>query len=113
MPLLYTAGATLSTEADPTDMTNLIAPLLQYGVLGLLVVFIVLGVLVPKYVMTALTAEKDNWRQAFEKEREAHQMTREQLAKAEARGDVAIEQGKTLTHLLEELGHRTQLDRSP
>ena len=57
MPLLYTAGVTLSTEADPTDMTNLIAPLLQYGVLGLLVVFIVLGVLVPKYVMTALTAE--------------------------------------------------------
>jgi hypothetical protein len=106
------ATSVLAAEADPTDMSNLVSPLLQYGVLGLLVIFIVVGILVPKYVMTNLMSEKDRWREAFEKEREAHQLTREQLAKAEERGDVAVEQGKTLTRLLEELGHRPELNRT-
>lgn len=106
-PLLVAAET-----GDPTDVNKLLTPLLQYGVLGLMVVFIILGVLVPRYVMTALTNEKDNWRTAFERERDAHQLTREQLAKAEERGDVATEQGKTLTKLLEELGYRPDLNRS-
>lgn len=62
--------------------------------------------------MTALTAEKDNWRTAFEQERAAHQVTREQLAKAEERGDVATEQGKTMTRLLQELGHQSHVPGS-
>jgi uncharacterized membrane protein len=110
--LINAAWSVLAAEADPTDMSKMLTPLLQYGVLGLMVVFIILGVLVPKYVMTNLLAEKNSWREAFEKEREAHQLTREQLAKAEERGDVATEQGRTMTRLLEELGHRPELHRS-
>lgn len=102
----------LAVEADPTDLTGMINPLLQYGVVGLVLVLVVVGILVPKYVMTNLMGEKDNWRTAFERERDAHQLTREQLAKAEERGDVATEQGKTLTRLLEELGYRPDLNRS-
>ncbi|MFE7029437.1 hypothetical protein ACFU9Y_03940 [Streptomyces sp. NPDC057621] len=94
------------------DVGKMLGSLLQYGVVGLILILIILGVLVPKYVMSGLLTEKDNWRDAFEKEREAHQATREQLARAEERGDVAIEQGKTMTRLLEELGHRPDLTRS-
>ncbi|WP_030661545.1 hypothetical protein [Streptomyces cellulosae] len=84
----------------------------QYGIAGVVVVLLILGVIVPKYVMNDLTADRDKWREAFEKEREAQQLTREQLAKDEERGDVAIEQGKTLTALLQGLGHHPELPRS-
>jgi hypothetical protein len=102
----------LAAAEEGPDVGKLIGQLAQYGVVGLVVVLLILGIIVPKYVMTALTADRDKWREAFEMERDAHQLTREQLAKAEARGDVAVEQGKTLTHLLEELGHRPQLHGS-
>jgi hypothetical protein len=62
--------------------------------------------------MSNLTADRDKWREAFEKEREAHQLTREHLAKAEERGDAATEQGKTLTAILQGLGHHPELHRS-
>ncbi|ROP53265.1 hypothetical protein [Streptomyces sp. PanSC9] len=101
-----------AAEESGPDVGKLIGQFAQYGVVGLVVVLLILGVIVPKYVMTSLTADRDKWREAFEKEREAHQATREQLAKAEERGDVAVEQGKTLTHLLEELGHRPVLPGS-
>ena len=73
---------------------------------------LILGVMVPKYVMNNLTADRDSWRRAFEREGDAHDLTRQQLAKAEERGDVATEQAKTLIRLLEELGHRPELPRS-
>ncbi|MFJ3665082.1 hypothetical protein ACIPSE_01360 [Streptomyces sp. NPDC090106] len=98
-----------AAEDSGPNIGKLIGQFAQYGIVGVVVVLLILGVIVPKYVMTNLTADRDKWREAFEKEREAHQLTREQLAKAEERGDVAVEQGKTLTHLLEELGHRPQL----
>ncbi|MFI5974816.1 hypothetical protein [Streptomyces sp. NPDC051452] len=101
-----------AAEDSGPDVGKLIGQFAQYGVVGLIVVLLILGVIVPKYVMTSLTADRDKWREAFEKERDAHQLTREQLAKAEERGDVAVEQGKTLTHLLEELGHRPQVHGS-
>lgn len=40
--------------------------------------------------MDALSGEKDNRRTAIEQERAAHQVTREQLVKAEVRGDAAV-----------------------
>ncbi|WP_327132023.1 SH3BP5 family protein [Streptomyces sp. NBC_01343] len=96
----------------PPDIGTMIGGFLQYGIVGVIVVLLIIGVIVPKYVMSGLVSEKDNWRQAFEKEREAHQATREQLAKAEERGDVATEQGRTLNALLLELGHRPDPARS-
>ncbi|MGW0136229.1 hypothetical protein [Streptomyces sp. NPDC003299] len=98
-------GIAAAEDSGP-DVGKLIGQFVQYGIVGVVVVLLMIGIIVPKYVMTSLTADRDKWREAFEKEREAHQATREQLAKAEERGDVAVEQGKTLTHLLEELGHR-------
>ncbi|MFE4991438.1 hypothetical protein ACFRH4_08810 [Streptomyces mirabilis] len=94
------------------DIGSLIGQFVQYGVVGIIVVLLILGVIVPKYVMSNLTADRDKWREAFEKEREGHQLTREQLAKAEERGDVAVEQGRTLAALLQGLGHQPDIPRS-
>ncbi|MES4891413.1 hypothetical protein [Streptomyces sp. NPDC096012] len=93
-------------------MGKLIGQFAQYGIVGVVVALMILGVIVPKYVLSDRTADRDKWREAFEKERDAHEARRQQLAKAEERGDVATEQGKTLTRLLEELGHRPQLHGS-
>ena len=98
-----------AAEDSGPDIGKLIGQFAQYGIVGVVVVLLILGIIVPRYVMNNLTADRDSWRQAFERERDAHDLTRQQLAKAEERGDVAVEQGKTLTHLLEELGHRPQL----
>ncbi|MFJ6703475.1 MULTISPECIES: hypothetical protein [unclassified Streptomyces] len=99
-------------EDSGPDVGKLLGQFVQYGIVGEVVVLLMIGIIVPRYVMTGLTADRDRWRDAFEKERDAHQLTRQQLAKAEERGDVAVEQGKTLTHLLEELGHRPALPGS-
>ncbi|MEU6181153.1 hypothetical protein [Streptomyces coeruleorubidus] len=90
------------------DVGKILGQFAQYGVVGLVVVLLIIGVIVPKYVMSALTAEKDNWRTAFEQERTAHQVTREQLIAAQASVDTANEQGRAMVQLLEKLGHRTQ-----
>ncbi|MEU2877425.1 hypothetical protein [Streptomyces sp. NPDC007070] len=66
----------------------------------------ILGVIVPEYVLGDRTADRHKRPEEFEKERDAHQATRERLAKAEECGNVAVEQGRTVTHLLEECGHR-------
>jgi hypothetical protein len=90
------------------DIGKILGQFAQYGVVGLVVGLLIVGVIVPKYVMNALTAEKDNWRTAFEQERTAHQVTREQLIAAQASVDTANEQGRAMVQLLEKLGHRTQ-----
>jgi hypothetical protein len=95
-------------EESGPDVGKILGQFAQYGVVGLVVVLLIIGVIVPKYVMNALTAEKDNWRTAFEQERTAHQVTREQLIAAQASVDTANEQGRAMVQLLEKLGHRTQ-----
>jgi uncharacterized membrane protein len=106
--LLAVLAAAETAPDTPADIGKMIGGFAQYGVVGLIVVLLIWGVLVPKYVMNALTAEKDNWRTAFEQERAAHQVTREQLAAAQASADVANEQGQAMVRLLEEFGHRPQ-----
>ncbi|MFD8685380.1 hypothetical protein [Streptomyces sp. NPDC059651] len=103
---LIRALAAADEASGAADLGKMIGGFAQYGVVGLIVVLLIFGILVPKYVMAGLMAEKDNWRSAFEQERAAHQVTREQLAKAEERGDVATEQGRAMNALLLELGHR-------
>ncbi|MGW0496947.1 hypothetical protein ACWD0Z_16350 [Streptomyces sp. NPDC003007] len=92
-----------AAEESGPDIGKILGQFAQYGVVGLIVVLLTVGVIVPKYVMNALTAEKDNWRTAFEQER-----AREQLIAAQARVDTANEQGRAMVQLLEKLGHRTQ-----
>jgi hypothetical protein len=101
-----------SAEDSGPDIGKLIGQFAQYGIVGVIVVMLMVGYIVPKYVMSNLTADRDSWRLAFERERDAHDLTRQQLAKAEERGDVATEQAKTLIRLLEDLGHRPELPRS-
>jgi hypothetical protein len=101
-------GSLAAVEESGPDIGKILGQFAQYGVVGLIVVLLIVGVLVPKYVMNALTAEKDNWRTAFEQERTAHQVTREQLIAAQASVDTANEQGRAMVQLLEKLGHRTQ-----
>ncbi|MFE4919022.1 hypothetical protein [Streptomyces sp. NPDC056661] len=108
VPELIRVLAAADAAESPTDSAKMIGGFAQYGIVGLVVVLLILGVLVPRYVMAALTTEKDNWRTAFEQERAAHQATREQLAKAEEHGDVATEQAKTLIRLLEEFKRRPE-----
>ncbi|MFJ9353772.1 hypothetical protein [Streptomyces mirabilis] len=112
IPELLRVLAAADNSGGGPDVGKLIGQFAQYGIVGVVVVLLIVGVVVPKYVMSALMTEKDNWRQAFEKEREAHQATREQLAKAEERGDVATEQGRAMNALLLELGHRPEIPRS-
>ncbi|QFQ95559.1 hypothetical protein F9278_04440 [Streptomyces phaeolivaceus] len=112
IPDLAWIVATAEDTGGSPDIGKILNQFGQYGIVGLAVILLIVGVMVPKYVMNNLMAEKDSWRQAFENERDAHQLTHEQLAKAEERGDVAIEQGKTVTRLLEELGHYPELPRS-
>jgi hypothetical protein len=105
--MLWVIAAAEEASSGP-DIGKILGQFAQYGVVGLVVVLLIIGVIVPKYVMNALTAEKDNWRTAFEQERTAHQVTREQLIAAQASVDTANEQGRAMVQLLEKLGHRTQ-----
>ncbi|MGW3153993.1 hypothetical protein [Streptomyces sp. NPDC001089] len=105
VPYLLTAIAAAEEGGGP-DIGKMLGQLLQYGVVGLIVVLLIIGIIVPKYVMTNLTADRDEWRDSFKRERENRELTQQQLAKAEERGDLATEQAKTLIRLLEELGHR-------
>ncbi|MEU1457622.1 hypothetical protein [Streptomyces avermitilis] len=108
VPELIRALAVAQEAGGGPDIGKLLGQFAQYGVVGLIVVLLIIGVIVPKYVMSNLLTEKDAWRDAFEKEREAHQLTRQQLAAAQASADVANEQGQAMVRLLEEFGHRPQ-----
>ncbi|MDW4902884.1 hypothetical protein RB625_31165 [Streptomyces californicus] len=90
--LIRVLAAAEEAGAGP-DIGKMIGQLLQYGVVGLIVVLLILGVLVPKWAMNNLIADKDGWRAAYETERDAHQATRQQLAAAQASAEVATEQG--------------------
>ncbi|MEW2276701.1 hypothetical protein AB0936_03485 [Streptomyces cyaneofuscatus] len=105
--MLWAIAAAEGAGAGP-DIGKMIGQLLQYGVVGLIVVLLILGVLVPKWAMNNLIADKDGWRAAYETERDAHQATRQQLAAAQASAEVATEQGQAMVRLLEEFGHRPQ-----
>ncbi|MEV6436330.1 hypothetical protein [Streptomyces anulatus] len=106
-PHLLMALAAAEAGGGP-DISKVVGQLLQYGVVGLVVVLLILGVLVPKWAMNNLIADKDGWRAAYETERDAHQATRQQLAAAQASAEVATEQGQAMVRLLEEFGHRPQ-----
>ncbi|MFF3558982.1 hypothetical protein ACFYXS_02920 [Streptomyces sp. NPDC002574] len=100
-------------EAGGPDVGKMIGQFAQYGSVGVIVVLLLMGIIVPKYVMTNLTADRDKWRDAFETERVAHQATRQQLSAAQASAEVATEQGRAMIRLLEELGHRPQTAPAP
>ncbi|MFF9142933.1 hypothetical protein ACF09G_35935 [Streptomyces albogriseolus] len=83
IPELIQVLAVAEETGGGPDVGKILGQFAQYGVVGLIVVLLIVGVIVPKYVMNALTAEKDTWRTAFEQERTAHQVTQEQLVAAQ------------------------------
>ncbi|MFE9865858.1 hypothetical protein ACFYPZ_24490 [Streptomyces sp. NPDC005506] len=105
-PELFRVLAAAQEASSGADVGQMIGGFAQYGVVGVIVVLLIMGIVVPKYVMNGLTADRDNWRDAFEKEREGHQLTRQQLAAAQASAEVANEQGQAMVRLLEEFGHQ-------
>ncbi|WP_406431558.1 hypothetical protein [Streptomyces sp. NBC_01589] len=105
---LFTVLAAAKATEAPADVGKMIGSFAQYGIVGLIVVLLIIGVLVPKWAMNNLIVDKDGWREAYETERDAHQATRRQLAAAQASAEVATEQGQAMVRLLEEFGHRPQ-----
>ena len=95
-------GIADATSDSPPD---LIAAILQWGVSGVVVALLLLGWLVPKGSHQEMKSDRDEWRNAYEKEREAHQATRDALAEASKAASAAVETARTATALLSTLGH--------
>ena len=75
---------------DGIDVSNLTAPTL----VGIAVLSVILGVLVPKYIYKDVIRERDNWRNAYEAEREARvtsdAQTRELLELAKTTHSIVV-----------------------
>jgi hypothetical protein len=59
IPELLRALAAGEDAGGGPDIGKMIGQFAQYGVVGLIVVLLILGVIVPKYVMNNLTADRD------------------------------------------------------
>lgn len=94
----------LAAEAA-TSNSDPITEMLQWGVLGAVLVLLLLGWLVPKGAHEQMKVDRDEWKSAYEKEREAHQATRDALADASSAAAAAVENARTTTALLSNLGH--------
>ena len=88
--------------SNPPD---LIASILQWGVPGVVVALLLLGWLIPKGAHEQMKADRDEWKAAYEREREAHAATRDALAEASKAAAAAVETARTTTALLSHLGH--------
>lgn len=94
-------GAVVLAAAEP----DLMAPLIQYGPLGIVLLLILVGLLVPKGSVEQIRIDRDEWREAFRSEQKAHQATRDALAEANGRADAAVEAARTTASMLRDLGH--------
>lgn len=90
---------------DPSEPVSIFSAILQWGPGGVVALMFIFRWVDPKGVRQELTLEKETWKEAFQKEQLAHQVTREALAKAEERADVAMDIAKPLTSMLHALGH--------
>jgi hypothetical protein len=97
---------TWADAASPSP-PDLITAVLQWGVPGVVVALLLLGWLIPKGAHEQMKADRDDWRSAYEKEREGHAATRDALAEASKAASAAVETARTATALLSHLGHAT------
>lgn len=85
-----------------------LALILQWGPAGVLIMLVLLGWLIPKGAYEQMREDRDRWQAAYERERGAHNVTRDALADA-ARANVAgLEAAKTSALLLTHLGHSSR-----
>lgn len=92
----------------------LLSVLLNAGAGFLVILLIVFGFLVPKPAADHLLKEKDEWKSLYEKERDAHQATRDALVLASQRSDAGVEAAKVTSSLIDALreqGKRRDDDR--
>jgi hypothetical protein len=92
----------------PNDLLSI---LVTWGPGGIVLGLILTGQLEPKRFRELVSQDRDSWKDAFVKEQEAHQLTRQALAKAEERADASLEAAKTTAQLLEDLDHRRNRQR--
>lgn len=97
---LVAAGS--ATPATP----DILSILLTWGPGGVVLALILTGQLEPKRFREMIASDRDSWKAAFDKEQEAHQLTRMALAKAEERAEASLEAARTTAQLLEEMDHR-------
>jgi hypothetical protein len=89
-----------------TDIVQLVTSALNLGVLAVVFWLFVGGKLHASSEMEQTTADRDQWRKAFEDERTAHQATRESLAVASDRAEAAVEAARVTAKLLEVIQQR-------
>lgn len=82
-----------------------VAYLLNFGVLGLLLVLWLTGVVVGKREYERALSGEAEWKRQYERESEAHEVTRQALARERERQDASTEAGRTAAALLSVLGH--------
>jgi hypothetical protein len=81
------------------------ATILQWGPGGVVLALLLSGLLITKGSHEDVKAERDRWRDAYEKERSGHELTREALADSSKSAAAAVETAKTTAALLTHLGH--------
>lgn len=91
-----------------TDIVQLVTSALNLGVLAVVFWLFVGGKLHASSEMDQATADRDQWRKAFEDERGGHQATREALAVANDRAEAAVETAKVTNKLLEAIQTRKE-----
>jgi hypothetical protein len=106
-PLEVPVPVHLAAEVGATP-PDLISTILQWGVPGVMLVLLLMGWLIPRGAHEQMKADRDKWQEAFEKEREAHDATRDALADASRSASAAVETARTTAGILSTLGHTTR-----
>lgn len=91
---------------DAGTVLTVLDDLKNWGPLGLLVVALMSGALVPGWLYRKSERDGDAWKGLYESEREAHQLTRQASAIKDERLQVAVESGRVAEQLLREARSR-------
>jgi hypothetical protein len=85
---------------------ELLKQIATWGPAGILAVLLILRVLVTRQELTDAQQDGEKWRQMFEAERSAHQLTQQALGRERERMDAAVEASRTTAMMLQYLGHQ-------
>ena len=96
----------LAAEAA-SGSTDFIATIIQWGPPGVVLVLLLTGMLITKGAHEEVKTDRDRWRDAYEKERTAHDASRDALADTASSAAAATEAARTTAALLTSLGHPT------
>lgn len=97
----------LAAEAT-SNSPDVMSTILQWGPAGVVLALLLSGLLVTKGSHEDVKTERARWQEAYEKERQAHELTRAALSDANNSAAAAVETAKTTAALLQNLGHPTR-----